>query len=68
MRRRRRTGTSTLTVGVVALIVTLVGVYLGFTKSIPLLPHYEVKAAFKSANNIRKASPVRITRATEAPS
>ncbi|MEA2135731.1 MAG: phospholipid/cholesterol/gamma-HCH transport system substrate-binding protein [Solirubrobacteraceae bacterium] len=60
MRRRRRSGLSTFTVGVVALVVTVIGVYLGFTKSIPFLPHYEVKAAFKSANNIRKASPVRI--------
>jgi virulence factor Mce-like protein len=60
MRRRRRSGVSTFTVGMVALVVTVIGVYLGFTKSIPFLPHYEVKAAFKSANNIRKASPVRI--------
>ena len=32
---RRRGGMSTLTVGIVALVVTCVGVYLGFTKSIP---------------------------------
>jgi phospholipid/cholesterol/gamma-HCH transport system substrate-binding protein len=60
MRRRRRTGMSTLTVGIVALVVVAIGVYLGFTKTIPFRPHYEVKAAFKSANNLRKASPVRI--------
>ena len=60
MRRRRRNGVSTVTVGIVALVVAVIGVYLGFTKSIPFRPHYEVKAAFKSANNIRKASPVRI--------
>ena len=58
--RRRRGGMSTLTVGLVALVVTLIGVYLGFTKSIPFRSHYEVKAAFKSSNNLRKASPVRI--------
>ena len=58
--RRRRGGMSTFTVGMIALVVTLVGVYLGFTKSIPFRHHYEVKAAFKSANNLRKASPVRI--------
>jgi virulence factor Mce-like protein len=51
---------STLTVGLVALVVTAIGVYLGFTKSIPFRSHYEVKAAFKSANNLRTASPVRI--------
>jgi phospholipid/cholesterol/gamma-HCH transport system substrate-binding protein len=58
--RRRRGGISTLTVGLVALVVTLAGVYLGFTKSIPFRHHYTVKAAFKSANNLRNASPVRI--------
>jgi len=58
--RRRREGMSTLTVGLVALVVTVIGVYLGFTKSIPFRSHYEVKAAFKSANNLRTASPVRI--------
>src|SRR3954449_13448278 len=60
MRRRRRSGLSTFTIGLVALIVIAVGTYLGFTKSIPFLPHYEVKVAFKSANNLKKASPVRI--------
>jgi phospholipid/cholesterol/gamma-HCH transport system substrate-binding protein len=58
--RRRREGISPLTVGLVALVVTVIGVYLGFTKSIPFRSHYEVKAAFKSANNLRTASPVRI--------
>jgi virulence factor Mce-like protein len=51
---------STVTVGIVALVVIAIAVYLGFTKSIPFLPHYEIKAAFKSANNLKKASPVRI--------
>jgi phospholipid/cholesterol/gamma-HCH transport system substrate-binding protein len=61
MRRRRgRGGLSAFTVGMVALVVIVIGVYLGFTKSIPFRSHYEVKAAFKSANNLRKASPVRI--------
>ncbi len=58
--RKRRGGMSTFTVGLVALVVTVIGVYLGFTKSIPFRSHYEVKAAFKSANNIRRGSPVRI--------
>ena len=58
--RKRRGGMSTLTVGLVALVVTIIGVYLGFTKSIPFRSHYEVKAAFKSANNLRNGSPVRI--------
>ena len=58
--RKRRGGMSPLTVGLVALVVTLIGVYLGFTKTIPFRHHYTVKAAFASANNLRKASPVRI--------
>src|SRR6476619_7898759 len=58
--RRRRGGMSTFTVGMIALVVTLVGVYLGFTKSIPFRHHYTVTAAFLSANNLKKASPVRI--------
>ena len=39
---------------------SLIGVYLGFTKSIPFRHHYTITAAFASANNLRKASPVRI--------
>ena len=81
--RKRRGGMSTLTVGLVALVVTIVGVYLGFTKSIPFRSHYEVKAAFKSANNLRQRiagadrrrrgrqgheDRARRTRATRAPS
>ena len=51
---------SPMTIGLIALVVTAIGVYLGFTKSIPFRHHYEIKAAFKSSNNLRKASPVRI--------
>ena len=32
---------STFTVGLIALVVTLIGVYLGFTKSIPFRHHYD---------------------------
>src|SRR5215212_10141638 len=59
-RRRSKGGTSTFTVGLVALIVIAIGTFLGFTKKIPFRSHYEVKAAFLSANNLKKASPVRI--------
>src|SRR5215213_6025655 len=58
--RRRSKGMSTFAVGMIALVVTLIAVYLGFTKTIPFRSHYEVKAAFKSANNLKPASPVRI--------
>src|SRR3954453_14625190 len=59
-RRRSKGGVSTLAVGLVALIVIAIGTFLGFTKKIPFQQHYEVKAAFLSANNLKKASPVRI--------
>jgi phospholipid/cholesterol/gamma-HCH transport system substrate-binding protein len=51
---------SNYAIGIVALVVCVIGLYLGFTKSIPFRPHYEIKAAFASSNNIRPGSPVRI--------
>ena len=51
---------SNFAIGLVALAVCLVGLYLGFAKAIPFKPHYEIKAAFASSNNIRPGSPVRI--------
>jgi phospholipid/cholesterol/gamma-HCH transport system substrate-binding protein len=51
---------SNVTLGLVALAVIAVGLYLGVTKSIPFKSHYEIKAAFQSSNNIRPGSPVRI--------
>ena len=60
MRRRRGRHRARSPSALIALVVTLIGVYLGFTKSIPFRHHYEIKAAFESANNLRKASPVRI--------
>jgi phospholipid/cholesterol/gamma-HCH transport system substrate-binding protein len=60
---RRRRGSSRLSqaaVGAIALAVIGVLVFLGFTKSIPFQSHYEVQAAFETANNLRPGSPVRI--------
>jgi phospholipid/cholesterol/gamma-HCH transport system substrate-binding protein len=51
---------SNTTIGLIALGVILVVVFLGWTKEIPLRSHYEVRAAFASSNNIRTGSPVRI--------
>ena len=47
-------------VGVIALVVILVGCYLGFTKDIPFTKPFEVDAVFQSANSIRPGSVVRI--------
>src|SRR5215210_2419173 len=58
--RRGSKGISNFSVGMIALVLTAIAVYLGFTKSIPFRSHYEVKAAFKSANNLKPASPVRV--------
>jgi ABC-type transporter Mla subunit MlaD len=42
----------------IALVV--IGTYLAWTKAIPFQSHYELKAVFANAANIRKDSPVRI--------
>ena len=46
--------------GVLAIIVVIIGSYLGFTKKIPFRSHFEIRAAFASSNNLRPNSPVRI--------
>jgi phospholipid/cholesterol/gamma-HCH transport system substrate-binding protein len=51
---------SPFTVGVIAIFVIAIATYLGFTKSIPFRSHFEIKAAFRSSNNIKTNSPVRI--------
>lgn len=56
----RKRGISPFKAGLIALIVILAGTYLGFTKKIPFRSHFEVKAAFKSSNNVKPNSPVRI--------
>jgi virulence factor Mce-like protein len=49
-----------VTIGLVALGVITVAVFLAWTKQVPFQSHYEIKAAFSSTNNIRPGSPVRI--------
>ena len=58
--RRRREGRNPVTVGLIALVIVLVAVFLGFTKDIPFTRSFEVQAVFESANSLRPASPVRI--------
>ena len=57
MARRRL---SPVTIGLIALAVVVVIVFLGFTKDIPFTKPYEINAVFQSANSIRPGSPVRI--------
>jgi phospholipid/cholesterol/gamma-HCH transport system substrate-binding protein len=58
--RRRRAGRSPATVGLIALAIVLVAVFLGFTKDIPFTHGFRVDAVFESANGLRVNSPVRI--------
>jgi phospholipid/cholesterol/gamma-HCH transport system substrate-binding protein len=60
MRQRRNRNRSPLTIGLIALVIVLVGVFLGFTKDIPFTHGFRVKATFESANSLRLNSPVRI--------
>lgn len=47
-------------VGLIAIVVLIIPVYLAFTKDIPFTSGYRVTAVFESANNLRPGSPVRI--------
>jgi virulence factor Mce-like protein len=60
MRRVKQPRLSYFQAGLITLVLLGIGVYLGFTKSIPFRHHYELKAVFKTANNVRPNSPVRI--------
>jgi phospholipid/cholesterol/gamma-HCH transport system substrate-binding protein len=46
--------------GLIALVLILVGAYLGFTKDIPFTRPFEVSAVFRNAPPIQKGSAVRI--------
>jgi virulence factor Mce-like protein len=58
--RRHESGMSNFAAGALTLALLAVGAYLGFTKSLPFQHHFTIKAVFRSANNIRPSSPVRI--------
>ena len=60
MRRNQRRTISNPAAGLIALVVVVILTYLGFTKAIPFQHHFTIHAAFRTANNIRKGSPVRI--------
>jgi phospholipid/cholesterol/gamma-HCH transport system substrate-binding protein len=60
MRRGQKQGPTALHIGLLAIVLIVIGTYLGFTKDIPFTGSFEVKAVFVSANSIRANSPVRI--------
>jgi len=59
-RQRRRDSRSPVTLALVASVVILAALYLGFTKDIPFTRGFEVQAVFESGNSLRPNSPVRI--------
>ncbi|HEY7266387.1 MAG TPA: MlaD family protein [Solirubrobacterales bacterium] len=44
----------------ILIVLVIIGTYLAWTKAIPFKSHFELKAVFQNAANIRKDSPVRI--------
>jgi virulence factor Mce-like protein len=58
--RPGKRGLSFFTIGLIAIVVVVVGTFVGFNKGLPFQHHFTVKAIFRNSNNIKKASPVRI--------
>jgi phospholipid/cholesterol/gamma-HCH transport system substrate-binding protein len=61
-RRKRTAGdkASAIRWGIGALLLISIATYFGFTKAVPFRDHWEVKAAFRTVNDIKPNSPVRI--------
>jgi ABC-type transporter Mla subunit MlaD len=51
---------SSIRAGAILIALIVIASYLGFTKAVPLRGHYEIKAAFQTAKDLRPNSPVRI--------
>jgi len=60
MRRNQRQRISYFQAGLLTIVFAAIITYLGFTKSIPFRHHYTVSAVFRTANNIKPGSFVRI--------
>jgi phospholipid/cholesterol/gamma-HCH transport system substrate-binding protein len=58
--RKDRSGANPFVVGAILLLVVAAATYLGFTKHVPFTKGYQVKAVFRTSNNLRPNSPVRI--------
>src|SRR4051794_36218182 len=54
------TGISPFKAGIIALFLVAILTFFGFTRYNPLKQPFQLKAAFQSANNLQKSSPVRI--------
>ena len=60
MRRNQRRKLPATVVGLIVILLTVVVTYLGFNKEIPFRHHYTIQAVFRTSNNLRPSSPVRI--------
>ena len=60
MRQGHKTGMTPFAAGLLAIVIILIGTYLGTTKDIPFTKPYELKAVFPNATNLKPKSPVRI--------
>src|SRR5688500_13586190 len=64
LRRKRHSaqhkGMSAFGAGLIALVIAVVAVYFGFTKSNPFADPYELQAVFDTVNNLKVRSPVRV--------
>ena len=56
----RHDGMSPLRAGIIALVLLAVGTYFGFSKANPFSDPYKLEAVFRTANNLKPNSPVRI--------
>ena len=56
----RRRGRSPVLVASIFVVVTAFAVYLGFTKKIPFVHHFQVQAVFRTSNDLKPKSFVRI--------
>jgi phospholipid/cholesterol/gamma-HCH transport system substrate-binding protein len=62
MRPNQNKRLSNFQIGLIAIVLTFIGFYLAFTKTIPFAGHgYQLKAVVADAQNIRAKSPVRIS-------
>jgi phospholipid/cholesterol/gamma-HCH transport system substrate-binding protein len=58
--RRRHAQRSPVTIGLIAVAIALLALFLGFTKDIPFTKGFRLVAVFQSSNGLRVNSPVRI--------
>jgi phospholipid/cholesterol/gamma-HCH transport system substrate-binding protein len=57
---RRRPPTVSVRAGLIALALAAAAVYLAFTKEIPFVHHYAIRAEFRDASTLAPGAPVRI--------